>query len=212
MKSHKIAIIKVALLSTLVSSVASSFIWGYRLNALQAELKEATTITQPQVSYAPVNQEKPIGGIEVDMSDIQRVFLKEEFLDYSSPFGLRYSPFTGKIVHHNGLDLYGVWHAQILSPGDGVVIEHWVPPGQVPGFVGHEVLGGVLKIKLDTGEIVTLGHLSTTFVLGGSRVKEGQVVGRQGNTGQSMGEHLHFEVERDGEKIDPFLWFLEPHR
>lgn len=149
------------------------------------------------------------GGVEIQLHPEWTPIHPEDFIDFSSPYGVRRSPFTGDMVHHSGLDMFGVWHARIIVPGDGTVIEHWVPPGQRTGFVGHPDLGGCLVIQMDDGHILTLGHLSETYVREGDRVYAGKVVARQGNTGKSTGEHLHFEVEKDGEEIPPFKYMME---
>ena len=82
-------------------------------------------------------------------------------------------------------------------------------PGQREGFKGHKDLGGCLVIQMDGGAIVTMGHLSETYVREGFRVLRGDVLGRQGSTGRSTGEHLHFAVAIDGETINPFGYFME---
>ena len=151
----------------------------------------------------------PLGGVEVNLNEIQTVIHPDDFIGFSSPYGIRRSPFSGDLVIHTGLDLYGTWHARIISPGDGVIIEHWVPPGQREGFKGHKDLGGCLVIQMDDGAIVTMGHLSETYVREGFRVLRGDVLGRQGSTGRSTGEHLHFAVSIDGETINPFGYFME---
>jgi murein DD-endopeptidase MepM/ murein hydrolase activator NlpD len=68
----------------------------------------------------------------------------------------------------------------------------------------------MLEILLDSGETILLGHLSSTYVHEGQRVKKGHVVGRQGSTGKSTGEHVHMGVTMaDGSSKNPFVWFME---
>lgn len=170
-----------------------------RVTTLEDKLAEAYSVATPE----------PQGGVEVNLDDIPLPIHADDYIDYSSPFGLRRSPFTGEEVHHPGLDLYGTWRARVVSIGPGTVIEHWVPPGQVPGYSGHEILGGCIVIQMDDGVVVTLGHLSETFIHEGDRLVAGQVIGRQGSTGVSTGEHVHFEVSRDGQTFNPFRYLID---
>lgn len=170
-----------------------------RVTSLEEKLAEAYAVPEPE----------PKGGVEINLDDIPLPIHADDYIDYSSPFGLRRSPFTGEEVHHPGLDLYGTWRARVVSIGSGTVIEHWVPPGQVPGYDGHEILGGCVVIQMDDGVIVTLGHLSETFIHEGDRLVAGQVIGRQGSTGESTGPHLHFEVSRNGKTFNPFKYLID---
>lgn len=196
--SSKIAVFATLALS-ITALIANCVILTVENEALKVLLSEAQGVAAERAI------ESPVGGSEIEIE--QNVIHPDDFIKYSSPYGLRYSPFTSEIVYHPGLDLYGVWHSRIVAPCSGTIIEHWVPPGQSPGFVGHEILGGMLKIQLDTGEILVLGHLSTTFVHEGDRFEKGDVIARQGSTGISTGEHLHLEVYVDGVSINPLSWF-----
>jgi murein DD-endopeptidase MepM/ murein hydrolase activator NlpD len=128
----------------------------------------------------------------------------------SSGVGYRLDPMGGgEEALHRGLDMVGPPSSAILAAGDGVVVEHWLPPGTPRGdgntFTGHPVFGGMIIIDHGHGIWTLYGHLSKTFVREGMRVKRGQVIGIQGHTGQATGDHLHFEVV-----IDPTLLFNIP--
>jgi murein DD-endopeptidase MepM/ murein hydrolase activator NlpD len=133
----------------------------------------------------------------------------DDYIMPTSPFGERENPFTGEEENHIGVDLFGVWKARIVSVADGVVIEHWVPPNGDPRWKGHKVYGGMLRIKHDDGTIALYGHLSETYVHEGERVKAGQVIARQGETGQATGPHLHFELEVGGKIVNPLKWVVQ---
>lgn len=148
------------------------------------------------------------GGIETNLNNIEFPVHKDDFIDFSSPYGVRRSPFSGELVHHSGLDLYGTWHARIVATGSGTIIEHWIPPGQVRGFRGHDIFGGCLVIDMDDGVLMTLGHLSETYVHEGDRVAEGDIIARQGSTGRSTGEHLHVGIIIDGAECNPMKYFI----
>lgn len=134
----------------------------------------------------------------------------DDYVMPTSPFGERESPFFPREEeNHIGVDLLGVWRARIVSVADGVVVEHWVPPDGNPKWKGHRVYGGMIKIKHDDGTTALYGHLSETYVHQGEKVKAGQVIARQGSTGQSTGPHLHFELEVGGRVVNPLKWVVQ---
>ena len=105
------------------------------------------------------------------------------------------SPSFGK--PHGGVD-FGVQEGTpVYAVMDGVV----EPTGyDAPGF-GHYI-----KTSNADGAENFFGHLSRKLVEGGSKVKAGDLVGYSGNSGSSTGPHLHFEVRKGGNKLDPMAY------
>ena len=71
-------------------------------------------------------------------------------------------------------------------------------------------MGGYGKyIEIDHGfSYSTLyAHMNSIYVVKGQKVKRGQIIGSVGNTGKSSGPHLHYEVHKDGEAINPINYF-----
>lgn len=137
---------------------------------------------------------------------------EDDFLRFTSPFGLRRSPFTNLQVDHMGVDIATVWRAQVVSVADGVIVEHWPPSGTVINgtrFNGHPIYGGVIKVEHDNGLVTLYAHLSDSYITEGDVVSAGQVIGRVGNTGYSTGQHLHFEMFINEENVNPMLYFSE---
>ena len=66
--------------------------------------------------------------------------------------------------------------------------------------------GTYAKIRTDGGEELFYGHMDRKLHSGGARVKAGDLIGYSGNTGNSTGPHLHFEVRKNGNKIDPSMY------
>lgn len=124
----------------------------------------------------------------------------------TSNFGLRLDPFkpnTGNIndiKNHSGADFSSFYQAPVRSTMDGVVIHHW-PVG--PGYKGHPIAGGYIVIRNSKGYETHYAHLSKTFIREGYEVKQGQIIGRIGNTGETTGPHLHYEIHYNGKLIDP---------
>ena len=119
----------------------------------------------------------------------------------SSGAGYRKDPMGGTAESrlHKGIDLVGPHRALVKAAAAGVVAEHWPAPN---GFYkGHPIYGGLVVIDHLNGTFTLYAHLSTTYVSEGDPVKAGEIIGRQGNTGITTGEHLHFEVV-----INPLLY------
>lgn len=112
----------------------------------------------------------------------------------TSPFGVRYSPFTNKAQQHTGIDLSSTWRAEILATADGSIQDHWID---------HPVYGKHIIIDHGNGYKTMYAHLSVSYVHEGYFVEKGQVIGRMGNTGMSKGQHLHYEIRYNGEPINP---------
>ncbi len=111
----------------------------------------------------------------------------------SSGFGERTDPFTGKHTHHHGLDIAAAEGTAITSVSAGTVV-HAGPAG---GY------GLVVDVKGDDGEVVRYAHASAVNVAVGDRVDIGDEIAAVGSTGRSTGPHLHLEVRRNGEAVDP---------
>jgi len=117
--------------------------------------------------------------------------VKEGWL--SSKFGKRSDPFTGKQAFHKGLDFAGKKGADVLAVGDGVV--SW--SGKRSGY------GNLIEINHGNGYVTRYGHNQSHLVEVGDTVKKGQQVAMMGSTGRSTGPHVHFEVLRNGKRVNP---------
>lgn len=116
-----------------------------------------------------------------------------------SGFGMRMHPIKGIRKMHTGLDMTASMGTPVLAAGDGVVRLS----GQSRGGYG-------IQIEINHGGygyITKYAHLSEVLVKKGQEVKRGDLIGYTGSTGLSKGPHLHYEVIRDGRKIDPIDYF-----
>ncbi len=113
----------------------------------------------------------------------------------SSRFGWRRHPILKQRILHSGVDYAAPTGSRIYASGDGVVTRaQWV------GGYGRYV-----TIRHNSEYSTGYAHMSG-FARGikpGVRVKQGQVIGFVGSTGRSTGPHLHFEVIKNGKKVDP---------
>jgi len=111
----------------------------------------------------------------------------------SSRFGERNDPFTGERVEHRGLDFAGTRGAEVLSVASGVVI--WA--------ANRAAYGKTVEIDHGSGYRTRYAHNEKVTVKAGDHVSAGQVIGLMGSTGRASAPHVHFEVLKDGARINP---------
>lgn len=114
----------------------------------------------------------------------------------SSMFGRRSAPTAGASTNHKGIDLAAPNGTPILAAGAGTVT--------FAGALGSA--GNVVEIDHGGGLVTKYFHMSSFLVQRGSIVQAGQRIGAVGSTGRSTGNHLHFEVVKDGEKQNPLAF------
>ena len=112
---------------------------------------------------------------------------------FSSPFGYRVHPISGKRKFHMGQDIAASTGTPIKAAGNGKVI--------YAGYRGG--YGNCLIIDHGGGVATLYGHCSRLFVGNGAFVKTGQHIAAVGSTGYSTGPHLHWEVRINGKPVNP---------
>ncbi|MCL2416954.1 MAG: peptidoglycan DD-metalloendopeptidase family protein [Bacteroidales bacterium] len=120
-----------------------------------------------------------------------------------SGFGPRIDPILRVRRMHTGVDFAGPLNTPIYATGSGVVT-HSGPSGV--GFSGYGIM---VMIDHGFGFQTLYGHLNRTNVRVGQRVNRGDVIGFMGTTGRSTGVHLHYEVFRHGERVNPVFFFFQ---
>lgn len=119
----------------------------------------------------------------------------------TSWFGYREDPFTGEIAYHSGTDIAAPEGTPILASADGTVtvanaIDSW------GGGYGYHI-----KINHNDAFDTLYAHCFSICVTVGQEVKQGEVIGYVGTTGNSTGNHLHFETWQNGERTDALNFF-----
>ncbi|WP_190822510.1 M23 family metallopeptidase [Saccharopolyspora pogona] len=122
-----------------------------------------------------------------------RGFVKPAEGTFTSGFGSRWG------TSHRGIDIANKIGTPIRSVAAGKVID----AGPASGF------GLWIRVQHDDGTITVYGHINTVGVSVGERVDAGEQIATMGNRGESTGPHLHFEVIKNGIKINPLPWLNE---
>lgn len=113
----------------------------------------------------------------------------------SSTFGYRVHPISGYRKMHQGIDFAAGMGTPVVAPADGVVVE-------ARRWGGY---GNWLRVRHANGLDSGYGHLSryAPGIHAGTRVRQGQLIAYTGSTGASTGPHLHYELWRNGQRINP---------
>ncbi|MGC4029884.1 MAG: M23 family metallopeptidase [Steroidobacteraceae bacterium] len=117
----------------------------------------------------------------------------------SSYYGERQDPFSGHEAIHKGLDYAGALGSQVVAVAAGVVTR----------AEGRNGYGNLVEINHGNGYVTRYAHNQRLLVAVGDTVVRGQAVALMGSTGRSTGPHVHFEVLRNGQQVNP-LAFVNP--
>ncbi|WP_297796988.1 M23 family metallopeptidase [uncultured Eudoraea sp.] len=122
----------------------------------------------------------------------------EELIRMASGFGWRSDPFTKARKMHRGMDFTAPKGTPIYASGDGVVKR---ADNNASGYGKH------IRIDHGYGYMTLYAHLSKYNVKRRQKVKRGDLIGFVGSTGRSEAPHLHYEVWKDGERINPINFY-----
>jgi murein DD-endopeptidase MepM/ murein hydrolase activator NlpD len=114
-------------------------------------------------------------------------------------FGYRRSPFTGQKQLHEGLDIATGTGTPVVAPANGVVLFSGVMPGW-----GHAIV-----LNHGYGYRTFFAHNSKNVASRNQKVKRGEVIGYIGNTGNSTGPHLHYEIHVNGVPRNPLNFIVD---
>jgi len=157
------------------------------------------------LDYQLINREAQLGVLEnvlMTQSLQDRVYPQGRPVDtgwISSYFGKRTDPFTGKPANHTGIDFAGKLGAEIFAVADGVVT--W--------SANRYGYGIMVEINHGSGYSTRYAHNSENLVSVGDEVRKGQSVALMGETGRATGPNLHFEVLKNGRRVNPVNFIRE---
>lgn len=167
-----------------------------------AQVKIESSQTAPQTAKATPKFVNPLPG----------AVITSRYAPCTNSENCRVHPVTGQTSAHNGIDISKGRGSAVLAIADGKIIDV-VSHCTIGELYCGGMYGNLVRTKHDNGYESLLTHLNTTKVSVGQRVKAGDVVGTEGTTGMSSGDHVHFELRKpDGQRVDPeseFTW--QPH-
>jgi murein DD-endopeptidase MepM/ murein hydrolase activator NlpD len=168
--------------------------------ATPEELLDRAQMRLPLLSRDLQEQVEPAleQTLEREAARPQGIPLKGRY-DLSSDYGLRRNPFGGGFEFHEGIDFTSAYGAPIYTTAPGVV-----ETAEYSGGYGYHVI-----VNHGYGYRTLYAHLSKIEVSPGMQINRDSIVGYLGNTGRSSGPHLHYEVERNGEPVDPGRYLLD---
>jgi len=111
----------------------------------------------------------------------------------SSPYGERVDPISGQKAWHKGMDFAGKAGSDVIAVASGVVTY----AGKRYGY------GLMVEITHSDGYVTRYGHHQEVVVKVGDVVKSKQTIAKMGSSGRSTGPHVHFEVLKNGRRVDP---------
>ncbi len=122
----------------------------------------------------------------------------ENLTRMASGYGYRKDPFTKKRRFHWGMDFTAKKGVPIYATGNGIIKR---ADNRSSGYGKH------IRLDHGFGYVSLYAHLSKYNVRRGQTVKRGDIIGYVGNTGRSVGPHLHYEIFKDNKRINPLNFY-----
>ncbi|MBV6644840.1 MAG: peptidoglycan DD-metalloendopeptidase family protein [Cyclobacteriaceae bacterium] len=145
----------------------------------------------------PIGKEPQRMGVgQISQDDIPNIFPLEvdgEKIKITSGFGMRMHPIKKVKMFHQGIDIRAKTGTPVLATANGIASIR-------PKKDGY---GNMVILKHGNGYVTRYAQLSAFYVQDGEYVKKGQVIAYVGSSGQSTAPHLHYEVIKDGEHVNP---------
>ena len=172
-----------------------------QLEAMEAELERAAASVDAQIRELERQMSAQISNVQSESGFLWP--LDASINTLSSLYGPRPDPFTGRPDNHTGIDIPAARGTPIYAAKSGVVITSVYGTGNAWSY------GNYVVVSHSDGTSTLYAHMSSRAVSEGQTVAQGEVVGYVGTTGNSTGNHLHFEVRVNGSRTDPLNYFTD---
>lgn len=178
--------------------------------------RASASISHPLIKAAYLKADKIQNRLDIEVQSFQQLMdevLRKEKMWASRPaiqpvsnkdlthlhtlFGMRLHPIFGYVRPHNGLDFTAPTGSPVYATGDG----------KVTHAEYSSSYGNVVFINHSYGFETRYAHMTRYIVAPGQEVKRGQIIGYVGDTGNSVGPHLHYEVHYKNQPINPVNFF-----
>ena len=172
----------------------------------ESVLNESNALAAPEENFSKeeIKSEAPSEApSEVPSENTMPAFRNPTEGKISSVFGERIHPVTGESGNvHTGIDIAGVLNQTVISAAKGRVVK-----------TGEDDANGKYIVIEHTGGYTTAyAHLNQICVVDGEWVDDNTKIGLMGSSGVSTGVHLHFEIKKDGERLNPEDFVLYKHK
>jgi murein DD-endopeptidase MepM/ murein hydrolase activator NlpD len=202
--------IKLAALSEKLAKIAGVDISEFQLNTAPAQGgidEEGESITPELFKIEMTELTDQFDKQDKQLTTIQNLFLTRDSITsaipqgrpivggwLSSSFGYRIDPFNGKKTFHSGIDFAVKAGTEVIAVADGIV-----------SFIGERSgYGELIELDHGNGYVTRYAHNEKITVKTGARINKGEPIALVGSTGRSTGPHVHYEVLREGIKINPY--------
>lgn len=160
------------------------------------KLDQYLTKSRKNINKLTLNQKLNILTKSITVIENLPTGLPIENYRVTSRFKIRMHPIKKRRKMHTGIDLVGKKYSPIFATANGEVI-----------FAGRQRgYGKTVIIQHSKGSSTLYAHLNTIHVKKGSKVKLGQKIGLQGNSGRSTNDHLHYEVRLKNQPVNPEIF------
>lgn len=158
------------------------------------EARVSRLLTEAQVRLASFTQLRSEVGAYLSEDENEPHLWPVKGAYITSDYGWRTSPTTGAWEFHRGIDLAAPTGTPVVATAAGTV-----------AFAGRRhFYGKVVEVRHSEELTSVYGHCSEILVRVGQRVSAGEVIALVGSTGRSTGPHVHYEVRRDDQPINPW--------
>ncbi len=176
---------------------------GFTFLTNAQEFKNDNLSNEDKIAIPYVKQDDSISDINSEQNIVQNTVPNEELkkmiwplpssTTISSPFGTRKHPILKTEHKHNGIDIPATIDSSIIASADGVVI-----------YSEEDTdYGKTIKIEHKDGIVTMYAHCNELLVNKDQKVKAGEEIAKVGNTGHATGPHLHFEIRKEKEPVNP---------
>lgn len=168
----------------------------------KSKVEEMITSKESFKKVQEAELEKVMDGIDLLQTEVEKVVLQDpkEFIypidsRVISGFGMRTHPVLQVKKMHSGIDFLAKMGTPIRAVADGKI-----------SLINEQKGGYGIQVEVshwESGFVSKSAHLSEVKVKMGQDVKQGDIIALSGNSGKSKAPHLHFELKKDGKRLDP---------
>lgn len=171
-----------------------------------AAMQRWDNLVRQELTAAPIAEQVPVSHpFPHNCSEFSDAFVNRDIpfgnplgviTCITSPYGAR--TLNGQTQIHHGIDFRASIGTKVYAPANGVVAS----------LVDDSICGKGIVIKHSSGYSTVYCHLGEVLVESGQFVDAGCLIAKTGNTGRTMGPHLHYAVKKNGNSVNP-IYFIE---